>query len=118
MSLTAFLLAGYKPSLTGRATIHRFDDREPANPEPIVTEDQKAGICPESYYKTLGKKRAHIMAILNCIAAGINTQPAINVASGISQGTISIRLAALEIGGDVIVNRKTCPWTYAIALES
>lgn len=116
MSLTAYLLSGRKPTFHGHATIYRVDDRDPPEPEPEVeiTEELKAAISPASYDHMIGKKLANIKAILNCITAGINTQPAIHKATAISQGTISIRLGAMEADREIVVNRKTSPWTYSI----
>lgn len=118
MSLTAYILAGYKPTFRGTATVYRIDDRDP-QPEPpvVITEEVKAQISPASYDHMIGKKVANISSIIACIRNGINSQPAIHKATGISQGTISIRLAVLEAAGDVIVNRKRCPWAYSLPPE-
>lgn len=119
MSLISAILSGARPTLPGVPTIYRPEDYrdKPAVKEPEVvelTEEVKHAISPTSYEHMIGQKLANISAITACLRNGIDTQNAIRAATGLSQGTICLRLSDMVTCGEVRVNRDRKPWAYVL----
>lgn len=74
---------------------------------------------PASAYANItSQKEKTIALILDAIAAGHATQPAIEKITGISSGTVSKRCGHLVDTGDIKVNKRSCPWFYWIPRRS
>lgn len=93
------------------------NDPDPEDDE-VETEKAKVMPSPNSYAHMLSKKEENIARILDAIAAGHRTQPAIRKVTGISESTISIRCRHLIALEEIEINKLVCPWVYSIKQRS
>ena len=115
MSLIATLLHKQVPPIHHSARafkVEEYRDKPRFQKEAELLEKAKPVYVPKNYDHMLNKKIANRKAIEDCLRNGVNTQPAIHAATGISQGTICHRLAEMVYGDELIVDRSTKPWTY------
>lgn len=120
MSQLLATLHGVAPKLSGVATIWRVEKyrdklKAELEEEESLSAEAIEEIKPKCFDHMVSEKLENIRRILACLKNGVNHQVAIRNRTGISQGTVSLRLNDLVKSGEVVVDYSESPRKYRIA---